>query len=255
MQNMPIVHVFSTRIAIYLIVSALLLVVTGCASTRLIESQVTAFSTLPAATTATSPATAGRPAPATYRFERLPSQQADAQRRDQQEALAQAALDKQGLQRVGDAPGAPGSPVARYSVQMTLSMQRADGLAWDGWGTPLAGPYAAPWGWGGAFISIGVGSHGHRHGGGFASWSPYPYGYFSQAYFVRDVSLVMRDVANNQVVYETRARHEGRWADSAAVLPAMLEAALRGFPTPPAGTRRVVVEIGAENSVIEDKNL
>ncbi len=250
MINSAVVQVFIARAAIYFIVSALLLVLTGCASTRLIESQVTAFSTLPAAASATT-ATTATTAKTTYRFERLPSQQADTQRRDQQESIAQAALDKLGLQRVGDAPGSPG---ARYSVQMTLSMQRTDGLAWDGWGAPLAGPYGAPWA-GGAFISIGVGSR-HRHGGAYADgiFLPSGYGYYPQPYFVREVFLVLRDVAKNQVVYETRARHEGRWADSAAVLPAMLDAALQGFPTPPAGTRRVSVEISAaENNVVEDK--
>jgi Domain of unknown function (DUF4136) len=259
MINSAVVQVFTARTAIYFIVSALLLVLTGCASTRLVESQVTAFSTLPAAASVTTATTAK----STYRFERLPSQQADTQRRDQQEAIAQAALDKLGLQRVGDAPG---SPAARYSVQMTLSMQRTDGLAWDGWGLPLAGPYGAPYGvpytapyaapwWGSAFISIGAGSR-YRHGGAYADgiFLPSGYGYYPQPYFIREVSLVLRDLAKNQVVYETRARHEGRWADSAAVLPAMLDAALQGFPTPPAGTRRVVVEISAaENSVVEDK--
>lgn len=255
MINSAVVKVFSARTAIYFIVSALLLVLTGCASTRLIESQVTAFSTLPAAASATTATSTATTAKTTYRFERLPSQQADTQRRDQQESIAQAALDKLGLQRVGDAPG---SPAARYSVQMTLSMQRTDGLDWDGWGLPLAGPYGAPYGapWlGGAFISIGVGSR-HRHGGAYADgiFLPSGYGYYPQPYFVREVFLVLRDVAKNQVVYETRARHEGRWADSAAVLPAMLDAALQGFPTPPAGTRRVTVEISAaENNVVEDK--
>jgi hypothetical protein len=251
MTNSAVVQVFTARAAIYFIVPALLLVLTGCASTRLVESQVTAFSTLPAAASVTATTSAK----ATYRFERLPSQQADTQRRDQQETMAQAALDKLGLQRVGDAPG---SPAARYSVQMTLSMQRTDGLEWDGWGLPLAGPYGAPYGtpWlGSAFISIGVGSR-YRHGGAYADGIFFPsgYGYYPQPYFVREVSLVLRDVAKNQVVYETRARHEGRWADSAAVLPAMLDAALQGFPTPPPGTRRVTVEISAaENNVVEDK--
>jgi hypothetical protein len=45
------------------------------------------------------------------------------------------------------------------------------------------------------------------------------------------------------VLYETRATHDGIWADARAVLPAMLAAALQGFPVPPAGTRRVNIEI------------
>jgi len=44
-------------------------------------------------------------------------------------------------------------------------------------------------------------------------------------------------------VFETRATHDGPWADSAQILPAMLAAALQGFPHPPAGVRRVDIEI------------
>jgi tRNA 2-thiocytidine biosynthesis protein TtcA len=62
-------------------------------------------------------------------------------------------------------------------------------------------------------------------------------------YFKRDLSLVMRDLRTNQVAFETRALHDGVWGDTLAVLPAMLDSALRGFPQPPPGTRRINVEI------------
>lgn len=229
--NSPKAQAFTAQPATFFVACMLLMLATGCASTRLVDSQVTTFSKL---TTA--------PTGATYKFDRLPSQQVDVQRQDQQEAIAQAALDKVGLQRVGDAPG---SPAARYSVQMALTMQRSDGGAWDGWGVPVGSV-------GGAFVSIGVSPgfyYGHRHGhgfvGGFAHWQPAPwgYGYPAQPYYVREVSLVLRDTASGQAVYETRARHAGRWADSAAVLPAVLDAALQGFPAPPAGVRNVAIEI------------
>jgi len=44
-------------------------------------------------------------------------------------------------------------------------------------------------------------------------------------------------------VFESRANHDGRWSDDLAVVPAMFEAALRGFPNPPQGVRRVDIEI------------
>jgi len=44
-------------------------------------------------------------------------------------------------------------------------------------------------------------------------------------------------------VYETRASHNANSGDRLAVLPAMLDAALRGFPEPPPGTRRITVEM------------
>ena len=59
----------------------------------------------------------------------------------------------------------------------------------------------------------------------------------------REVSIVMRDLRNNAVVYETRAVGDNPWHDSGPVMSAMFDAALRGFPVPPAGPRRVSLEI------------
>ncbi len=53
----------------------------------------------------------------------------------------------------------------------------------------------------------------------------------------------MRDIASGQVVYETRAYSDGTWMPPEVVLSAMLDAALQGFPVPPAGPRRVDIEI------------
>ena len=52
----------------------------------------------------------------------------------------------------------------------------------------------------------------------------------------------MRNAAG-AVVFESHASHDGIWPDSEAVLAAMLDAALQGFPTPPAGARQVNIEI------------
>jgi hypothetical protein len=59
------------------------------------------------------------------------------------------------------------------------------------------------------------------------------------------VSVVVRDLGNQQVVYETRASNDGPWGDSRTVLPAMFEAAMQGFPNPPAGPRRVDIRVGS----------
>jgi hypothetical protein len=56
---------------------------TGCGSMRLVDTEVRSFATPPTV-----------PAGATYRFERLPSQQADAVRQDKLEAMAQQALNQ-----------------------------------------------------------------------------------------------------------------------------------------------------------------
>jgi hypothetical protein len=55
--------------------------------------------------------------------------------------------------------------------------------------------------------------------------------------------LLLRDLQTSQVVYETSASHEGPWNDRYNILRALLAAALKGFPHPPAGTHRVKVEI------------
>ncbi len=218
----------NAQTAILLIAFVILLQLTGCSTVRVIDSDVTAFSKA-----AIAPGS-------TYRFERLPSQQADTQRQDQIEAMVQAALDKVKLQRVGDAPG---SPAARYSVQLTLTMQAQERSAyWDDWGyRPIGsiGVIGVPGGSAGS-VSVTIGS-----GPYWSGWGGYPYGYAYPAppYYVRDIALLLRDTTSSQVVFETRARHEGPWADSAAILPAMLNAALQGFPTPPSGPRQVRVEI------------
>ncbi|MFT4267698.1 MAG: hypothetical protein QM586_10860, partial [Xenophilus sp.] len=59
----------------------------GCATSWTVDSQVRSFSALPASV----------PAGATYRFERLPSQQADPEAQARLEALAEPALAAAGL--------------------------------------------------------------------------------------------------------------------------------------------------------------
>ncbi len=206
--------------AIKLIVLTVLIQLTGCAGVRLIDNDVTAFSKLTAV-----------PAGATYRFERLPSQQTDTQRQDKLEAIAQASLDKVGLRRVGDAPG---SPAARYTVQMGIVMLNNTYAYWDDARPALT-----------RYVSVGTGPYWHGRRRGYAHLHGYfgPYPYLPTPRYVYEVSLVMREAANSQVVFETRAKHEGPWADSMAILPAMFDAALQDFPKPPAGPRRVNVEI------------
>jgi hypothetical protein len=239
----------------------------GCAGVRLIDSEVTAFSTLPslpasasgttptsastsASTSATAPSTTAK-INATYRFERLPSQQTDTARQDRLEALAQTALDKVGLVRVGDAPG---SPKARFTLQMGISVLRGSRPYWDdfgvGLGAPLGPYFGPPFGSHlGGYVTVGVGSPGYYggHYGGHYSAFPGAFGgsllYLPPPYYVREVSLVLREASSGAVVFESRAKHEGPWHDSLAILPAMFDAALQGFPQPPAGLRRVVVEI------------
>ena len=177
---------------------------TGCTGVRLVDSQVNSFAPKPI------------PPGASYRFERLPSQQA--QEPAQLEAMAEQALAKVGLKRNDNMPG--------YSVQVTVR-QRMESNSID---SPRFG-WSLGWMVGGGQVMLG-----NRHSALFP-------GLGAQPNHWREVTLVLRELATQAVVFESRASHDGPWSDSQAVVPAMLDAALQGFPNPPSGTRQVGVEI------------
>ena len=181
----------------------IVLLLTGCASNRLIDSQVNAFAPQPV------------PTGSAYRFERLPSQQ-DNSAQDQLEAFAEEALAQVGLKH--------DDGHAAYSVQVSAT-QRAQSVAVD---RPTIG-WNLGWMFGNGGISVGSGGL-------------FP-GLEAHTNYWYEVGLIVRHRASQTVVFETRATHDGPWADSAQILPAMLAAALQGFPHPPAGVRRVDIEI------------
>lgn len=209
--------VSSARIAIIFIVFAGLLGLAGCSTVRRVDSQVSAFSSLDA-----------MPAALSWRFERLPSQQnltgAAAQRQKAVEAVVTQQLGKIGFAPQAAEAGAP----ARWSVQVTARIQRLERSPFDdGWDRP------------------GFGFPGRDYvvtGDGRVIFLPM-IPRMEPPWFVREVGLIIRDTVDARVVFETSARHEGRWADDEAVLPAMFEAALQGFPKPPAGQRIVNIDI------------
>ena len=185
------------------------LLLSGCASTYLLDNQVQSFSQLP-----------GLPTQPTFRFERTLAQQADPAQ-PALELLADPALFKAGLRRDDAAP--------RYSVQVTARTEQVL--------SPYGDPYWGPWGWAGGW-SLG---YGGRHGG-VAFGGPWPR--MDSYWFRREVNVVVRELPANRVVYETRATNDGPLLDNRAVLPAMFDAAMEGFPNPPPGPRRVDIQLG-----------
>jgi hypothetical protein len=186
----------------------LLLVLTGCSGMRIVDSDVRAFAT-----------GQGVSVPASYRFERLPSQQAQGEAQAQLEAVVQAELAKVGMQRDDITP--------QYSVAITLRVARDPRAPWDD-----------PPHWGGMLHhSVVITPNG--------TVLHYPIAtvQFDSPYYRREVHLLVRRLSDGQLVFESRANHDGRWHDDEAVVPAMVEAALRGFPHPPQGVRRVIIEI------------
>lgn len=193
------------------------LALTGCAIPYRLDSQVHSFSAL-----------TGVPANG-YRFERMPLQQADPQQ-PRVEALAQAALARAGLRRDDAAPA--------YGVQVWAVVQQVA----DPWGAPAYGPWGS---WGrpyGSWGHMGVaGGSGGRVGLGVSIGMPLggPGPSYSRTWLRRDVGLVMRELATGQVVYQTQAVNDGPWLDPDRTLGTLFDAALQGFPQPPAGPRRV----------------
>jgi outer membrane murein-binding lipoprotein Lpp len=187
------------------------IVLSGCATGYTLDNAVQTYSHLSAP-----------PSQPAYRFERLPSQQASDPVQSALEAMADPALHKAGLRRDDSAP--------RYAVQVTAREQLAlspfaDPWEYGGWGS----------GWNAGFARRGVGLG--LHGPLFPR--------LEQQWFHREVSVIVRDLGSQQVVYETRASNDGPWGDSKTVLPVMFEAAMQGFPNPPAGARRVDIRIGS----------
>ena len=193
-------------LALLLVAAAL----AGCASVRRIDADVLSWSTAPADINLQG---------ARYRFERLPSQASNPEA-GLVEQHAQSALTLAGLVR-DDAN-------AQISVLVGV---RASEYMLDPWGRPVP-PAWAPYG----SIYWGRGLYPHW-GVGLNMRLPPP------TYYRREVSLLMRDLRTGQVVYETRAAHDGPWSDDQNLLPTLFRAALAGFPTPPAGSRKVIIDI------------
>ncbi len=191
---------------------SLALLLAGCSGMRLVESQVRAVAATPTGTAIE--------AGARYRFERLPSQ-TDPLETDSVEAIAEAELGEAGLVRDETA--------ARYSVQLTTRMES---YLVDDWGRPYNGRV-------GTSIYIGTGHTGFGTGGMVGMGMRFP----PSSQYRHELTLLLRDLGSSQVVYETSATHEGPWNDRYNILRALLAAALKDFPNPPPGTRRVKVEI------------
>lgn len=181
----------------------------GCAGPRLVESEVSSFSTLTAL-----------PSPPTYRIERLPSQEAHAAAYGPIEAQAEQALARVGLRRDDTHPRL----IAQIGAQGGYTAPRS----WPYY----ADPFYPRFGWG-----VGYGSRwGWGMGMGWMMDAP-------PTLYHRRVSLVLRDAATQQVVYETSAVYEDVWTDDPAIYGVLFNQALSGFPQPPRGPRTLRTEV------------
>lgn len=210
-----------------------LLALSGCASVFLVDNQVQSYARWadqPTASGASSPVAIPQ-APQVFRFDRLPSQQ------DQRSGVGQSELERLAtlsLGKVGWTPAAAGVTPA-WTVQVNGSNLRLPRAPWES-------PYDGYWGGG---FGPGFGFPGRDYvvtGTGQVIYAPL-FLRMDTPYYKRDISLVIRHAASGRVVYETRATHDGRWNSSNPLWTAMLDAALRDFPTPPPGLRQVNIEV------------
>lgn len=181
-----------------------LLLLGACATTRQLDNDVSTYSQWPA----------GRK-PASYTFERLPSQQA---RPEQQQQLEDSA--RQALEAAGFTPAAD-EREADVSVQVGARVSASERSLYDD-----------PFWWRGGFSS-------RWHRGYSTSWGIH---YTSPSY-EREVALLIRDRKSGQALYEARASNAGSSTSSPAVLAAMFEATLKDFPHTGVNPRRVTVEM------------
>ena len=187
----------------------LMALLAGCSGMRLVDSQVLAVANVPSGVQLQG---------ARYRFERLPSQVSNPEA-GLAEQQAEQALAAVGLVRDD----------AAAQLSVLVGFQGTQYLA-DPWGQP----YPNTWG----SISIGRGvPWGSGVGVGMGMRFPPP------THYRREVSLILRDLKSGQVVYETRASHDGPWSDSVTIFATLFKAALANFPNPPAGPQRVNIEI------------
>ena len=195
-----------------------LVLLSGCSSLRVIESQV---QTTPQWT---SPV----PAKASYRWDRLPAD-ANNPQAGWAEVVLESALAPLGWTR--------NDTEAEYSVW--VGVRTAEYLL-DAWGRPVRGPWTHH-----VQISMGTGFRTRGVGVGIGYGLPlYRYNGFPPASgYAQEVSIVIRDLRTSNVVYQTKATHEGPWSDHTAILQSMISAALQGFPNPPALNRRVDTSI------------
>ncbi len=184
-------------------------VLAGCATVRSVTSEVSSFGDWPA----------GR-VPGSYAFERLPSQQAQAQESERLEAAAVGALAKAGFKPVeaGKEPEVlvqVGARDSRYVVQP--------------WDDPL-------W-WRGGF---GYWRHGPWGSPRWAMGMQYDFPRYQT-----QIGMLLRDRTSGKPLYETRAVTESNVRADSATLGALFEAALMDFPRLGMNPRRVVVQLPA----------
>ena len=194
------------------------LVLSGCNSMRIIESQVQTSTQWPAVTASQTAA----PAKAYFRLDRLPADVNNLQA-GWAEVELEAALAPLGWSR--------NETQAQYTVWIGV---RAAEFVADPWGRPVRGPWVNRFN-----VSIGTGYRPHGVGWGLGMNTGMRAGFPPPSGYTQEVSIIIRDLQTSNVLYQTKALHEGPWSDHPNIWRPMIGAALQGFPNPSVLNRRV----------------
>ncbi len=173
---------------------------TACAGLNQLSSDVATFNQWPAART-----------PASYVFDRLPSQQANA---DAQKLLEDAAA--RSLQTAGFTP-ASDARTADVTVQLGARVNVQD-----------RSPFDDPFWWRGGLYR-GYSAHAFRSDG-FGFGLGFGRGFYGPPTFEREVAILIRDKKTGNALFEARAVNEGASQSINSLLTAMFDASLQGFP-------------------------
>ena len=185
----------------------------GCAALHRLDSDVSTFSRWPADRK-----------PATYAFERLPSQQSRPEQQQMLENAARPAVEAAGFTPASD------PKTADVTVQLGARITPIDRSPFDDplwWGPGFHRPFA----------------HGRR---GPVFGPDWRYGWgssFDRYGYQREEALLIRDRTSGEPLYEASAVNDGLSPMVETSLPAMFEAALKDFPNGGTNPRRVSVEI------------
>jgi len=195
------------------IVGSLALTLGGCASFNNLSSEVSTYGPWPA-----------ERKPASFVFERLPSQQEHPERQEMLESAARGAVEAAGFRAAQD----PND--AEYLVQIGARVSTSDPWIYN---DPL-------------FLRAGFrypyGCCRFRRPFGPA-WGPW---YDDFTTFDREVALLIRDRRNGQLLYEARASNSGPSPRIDYLLPAMFGAAMKGFPGTGPNPHNVSVQISSK---------
>jgi Domain of unknown function (DUF4136) len=192
-----------------LCVAIVTLALGGCAALNNLNNEVSTFGQWPA-----------ERKPASFAFERLPSQAEHPERQQQLEDAARGAVEAAGFRAAPDLSG------AEYLMQVGARVTNND-----------------PWIYNEPLFWRGGWRYGHNRWGRGPFWNG-GFGYAGASpTFEREVALIIRDRRTGQLLYEARASNAGPSASIDYLLPAMFEAAMKDFPGTGPNPRAVTTQI------------